>query len=87
MTDSQSIDDTINKAAFWSAVVLILAGVLSVFFPLDAPEGPFADRMQWYSSNIDAYVMVSADIGSYAESMGILLLIPSSVWPYTSGRR
>lgn len=57
MTDSQTIDDTINKAAFWSAVVLILAAVLSVFFPLDAPEGPFADRMQWYSSNVDAYVM------------------------------
>lgn len=57
MTDSQSIDDTINKAAFWSAVILILAGVLSVFFPLDAPEGPFADRMQWYSANVNAYVM------------------------------
>ena len=57
MTDSLTIDDTINKAAFWSAVVLILSGVLSVFFPLDAPEGPFADRMQWYSSNVNAYVM------------------------------
>ena len=57
MTDSLTIDDTINKAAFWSAVVLILSGVLSVFFPLDAPEGPFADRMHWYSSNVNAYVM------------------------------
>ena len=57
MTDSITIDDAINKAAFWSAVVLILSGVLSVFFPLDAPEGPFADRMQWYSSNVNAYVM------------------------------
>ena len=57
MTDSLTIDDTINKAAFWSAVVLILSGVLSVFFPLDAPEGPFADRMQWYRSNVNAYVM------------------------------
>ena len=57
MTESQTLDDTINKAAFWSAIVLILAGVLSVFFPLDAPEGPFADRMMWYSSNVDTYVM------------------------------
>ena len=57
MTDSQTLDNTINRAAFWTAVVLILAGVLSVFFPLDAPEGPFADRMQWYSSNVGAYVM------------------------------
>jgi len=57
MTDSQTLNDTINKAAFWSAVILILAGVLSVFFPLDAPEGPFADRMMWYSSNVGAFVM------------------------------
>lgn len=57
MTDARMLDHTINKAAFWSAVVLILAGVLSVFFPLDAPAGPFAERMLWYSSNVDAYVM------------------------------
>lgn len=57
MTDSQKLDSTINQAAFWSAVVLIVAGVLSVFFPLDAPEGPFADRMQWYSSNVGVFVM------------------------------
>jgi len=57
MTNSQTLDDTINKAAFWSAVVLIMAGVLSVFFPLDAPEGPFADRMMWFSSNVGAFVM------------------------------
>ncbi len=57
MTESKILDQTINKAAFWSAVVLIVAGVLSLFFPLDAPEGPFADRMQWYSANVGAYVM------------------------------
>ncbi len=53
----KTLDDTINKASFWSAIVLILAGVLSMFFPLDAPQGAFADRMMWYSSNVDAYVM------------------------------
>jgi hypothetical protein len=57
MTDTRMLDHTINKAAFWSAIVLILAGVLSVFFPLDAPEGPFADRMIWFSSNVGAFVM------------------------------
>jgi len=57
MTNSQTLDDTINKVAFWSAVVLIVAGVLSVFFPLDSPAGPFADRMMWYSSNLGAFVM------------------------------
>jgi len=57
MTDAHMLDHTINKTAFWSAIVLILAGVLSVFFPLDAPEGPFADRMMWFSSNVNAYVL------------------------------
>ena len=57
MTDSQTLDDTINKAAFRTAIVLIVAGVLSAFFPLDAPEGPFADRMQWYSTNVGAFVI------------------------------
>ncbi len=57
MTDARMLDHTINKTAFWSAIVLILVGVLSVFFPLDAPEGPFADRMIWFSSNVGAFVM------------------------------
>ena len=57
MADTRTLDDTINKASFWTAIVLIIAGVLSVFFPLDAPEGTFAERMMWYSNNVDAYVM------------------------------
>ena len=57
MTESTSLDHSINKAAFWSAGVLIVAAVLSVFLPLDAPAGTFADRMMWYSNNVDAFVM------------------------------
>lgn len=57
MTDSPTLDTTINKASFWTAIVLILAGVLSMFFPLDAPAGTFAERMLWYSSNVNAFVM------------------------------
>ena len=57
MITPNALDNTINKASFWTAIVLILAGVLSVFFPLDAPEGPFADRMMWYSNNVSAFVM------------------------------
>jgi hypothetical protein len=57
MTNSQTLDNTINKATFWSAIALILAAVLSAFFPLDAPAGSFADRMIWYSSNVGGFVM------------------------------
>ncbi len=53
MTDAHMLDQTIHKASFWSAIVLILAGALSPFFPLDAPAGSFADRMQWYASNVE----------------------------------
>lgn len=57
MTGADTLDSTISKAAFWSACVLILAGLLSALFPLDAPEGPFADRMIWFSTHINAFVM------------------------------
>ena len=57
MNDARTLDNAINKAAFWSAFVLLLAAVLSVFFPLDAPEGPFADRMIWFSSNLGVFVI------------------------------
>ena len=57
MTETKTLDNSINRAGFWSAIILIFAGILSAFFPLDAPPGPFADRMMWYSSNVNAYVM------------------------------
>lgn len=53
---TETLNTSINKAAFWSAIVLILTGVLSMFFPLDAPAGPFADRMMWYSSHLGVFV-------------------------------
>ena len=56
MTDADTLDGEINKAAFRSAVVLILAAVVSLFFPLDAPAGPLAERMLWFSSNIGTFV-------------------------------
>lgn len=57
MIDLEEIDNTISKGAFWSAMVLILTGVLMLFFPLDAPAAPFADRMLWYGANVNAYVV------------------------------
>ena len=30
---------------------------MSLFFPLDAPAGPFAERMIWFSSNVSAFTM------------------------------
>lgn len=50
------LDQSVNKATFRAAVILIVAGVLSLFFPLDAPAGSYADRMLWFSSNLSAFV-------------------------------
>jgi hypothetical protein len=57
MTDGPTLDREINKAAFRSAVVLVLAAAASLFFPLDAPEGPLAERVIWFSSNVGAFVL------------------------------
>ena len=60
MTNSPTIDQSVNKATFWSAIVLVLAGVLSVFFPLDAPAGTMAERMMWFSKNLNSFVIAWA---------------------------
>ena len=57
MTHPAALDGAIHRGTFRSAIVLIVSGLLSMFLPLDAPEGPFAERMLWFSSNIDAFVM------------------------------
>ena len=57
MTNTHTLDHAINKAAFWSAIATIVSGVMSLFFPLDAPAGPFAERMIWFSSNVSAFTM------------------------------
>ena len=57
MSTQQNLDDTINKLGWRTAIMVVVLGVVSVFFPLDAPQGAFADRMMWYSHNLTAFVM------------------------------
>jgi hypothetical protein len=57
MTNSQSLDKTLSRASFWSAIILIITVILSLFFPLDSPAGTLAERMTWYSSNLGAFVI------------------------------
>jgi hypothetical protein len=57
MNDARALDNQVNKAAFWSASILLLSVVPSVLLPLDAPEGPFADRMIWFNSNLGVFVI------------------------------
>lgn len=57
MNDVKPLDYQISRASFWSVIILILSGVLSLFFPLDAPAGPFADRVIWFSSNLNMFIL------------------------------
>ena len=57
MNMAGTLDNQINKAAFWSAIALPLAAVPSLFLPLDAPDGPFADRVVWFSSNLGVFIV------------------------------
>ena len=41
---NQSLDMQLTKLGFWSAVTLIVTGVLSTFLPLDIPAGVSAEH-------------------------------------------
>lgn len=50
MNTTISLDYQINRAGFWSGIVAIATGVVSIFLPLDAPGGYAAehvDRVAW----------------------------------------
>jgi hypothetical protein len=54
-----SLDDQINRLGFWSVIVVIATGVVSMFFPLDAPGGytaEHADRVAWLSANRGVFI-------------------------------
>jgi hypothetical protein len=57
MNMAGTFDNQINKAAFWSAITLLVVTVPSLFLPLDAPDGPFADRVVWFSSNLGIFIV------------------------------
>jgi hypothetical protein len=57
MNMAGTLDNQINRAAFWSAIALLLVTVPSLFLPLDAPDGPLADRVAWFSANLGVFIV------------------------------
>lgn len=54
-----SLDYQINRLGFWSAIIMIVSGVVSAFLPLDAPGGytvEHADRVAWLSANSGTFI-------------------------------
>ena len=57
MSNRKDLDDTINKLGLRAAILVVVFGGVSGFFPLDAPQGEFGDRMLWYSHNLTAFTL------------------------------
>lgn len=57
MIEEPTLDDSVNKAAYWSAITFFVMVVPSIFLPLDAAEGPFVDRMMWFSTNLNGFII------------------------------
>ena len=54
-----SLDNRINKLGFWSVFVVIVTAIISLYLPLDAPNGyavEHADRVAWLSNNRELFI-------------------------------
>jgi len=59
-----SLDEKINRLGLWSAVIVIVTAVISVYLPLDAPGGynaEHADRVAWLSNNRELFITAWAN--------------------------
>jgi hypothetical protein len=57
---SSTLGQQINQAAFWSAVVALVTGVVSFFLPLDAPggyEATVSERVAWLTANSGPFMI------------------------------
>lgn len=59
MSRARTLDEQIFRFGFYSAVAVLLTGVIAVFLPLDVPEGytaAHADRIAWLNANRGLFV-------------------------------
>ena len=54
-----SLDNSINRLGFWSVFVVIVTAIISLYLPLDAPNGyavEHAERVAWLSNNRELFI-------------------------------
>jgi hypothetical protein len=54
-----SLGYQVNHLCFWSVIIVIATGVVSMFYPLDVPGGyaaEHADRVPWLSANRGVFI-------------------------------
>jgi hypothetical protein len=78
MNNAGTLDDQIRKAAFWSAIIVVLMGVLSLFLPYAAPADSFAERVAWLNANNG--VFVAAWIVQMCTMLALAALFAGAAW-------
>ncbi|MBT4523142.1 MAG: hypothetical protein HOC23_24335 [Halieaceae bacterium] len=59
MRAASSLDYQVNRFGFWSVIVALLTTVITLFFPLDIPDGfsaEHADRIVWLNENRGVFI-------------------------------
>ena len=60
MSVSSPLGQQINRAAFWSAAIVLVTAVVQFFFPLDAPgghEATVSERVAWLTANSGPFMI------------------------------
>ena len=59
MSNAMSLDAQVSRFGFYSAVIVLITGVVALLLPLDVPEGytaAHADRISWLNDNRGAFI-------------------------------
>ena len=80
-TPLKNLDGQIQQAGFWSAVITIATGLISVFLPLDVPnayEATLADRVNWLNANSGLFIL--SWINQIASMLALSGMLAAMAW-------
>lgn len=85
MSTWSTLDQQINRAAFWAAVIFLATGVIQFFLPLDVPDGLEAstsERVAWLTANASSFILGWLNqIASMITLSGVFLAIAWRIAP------
>jgi hypothetical protein len=82
LSTSISLDCQINRFGFWSVIVALLTTVVSLFFPLDVPDGFSAehvDRIAWLNEHRGVFIF--AWVNQIIAMFSLSAVLACSAWP------
>ncbi len=81
MTQAHSLNARISRFGFWSAIVAVATVVITMFLPLDIPDGynaEHADRIAWLVDNRGAFIL--AWVNQIASMLSLSAVIACAAW-------